>query len=484
MTTSKCQYGLTNRQAGVLLHPTSLPGEGSLGPEAINLLDFLSAAGISVWQMLPVGPTHADGSPYQGLSVHAGNPDLISLQWLVDEALLDAGFDGGRTEALASCCRRFFESSSAESKLPWYRFLEEHAIWLDDYALFCAIRSDQSNKGWWEWPTELRIRDSGALERCHERLAVEIRQIQFEQFVFYRQWHRVKEEARNRKIELFGDLPIFVAHDSADVWQHQDLFKLDESGQPTVVAGVPPDYFSATGQRWGNPLYDWTALRESGYAWWVDRIRSAFDLFDIVRIDHFRGFQSHWEIPAQCETAIDGVWVPGPGEELFQRLSAELGSLPLIAEDLGLITEDVLQLRDRLGLPGMKILQFAFDGNNDNPYLPHNHVPNSVVYTGTHDNDTTMGWLDSLDKTTKAYLDEYLGHPQELMPWPLIRAALASVADLSVVPMQDLLGLSAEHRMNTPGTTEGNWDWRFEWAQVPEHLPARIRGLLGLYQRV
>jgi 4-alpha-glucanotransferase len=480
---------IPHRQAGVLLHPTSLPGpgdHGDLGADAFRFIDFLAAAGIGVWQVLPLGPTHGDRSPYQCLSVHAGSPALISLQSLVDQGWLPGdAVPVDRDDALHLAHQGFIGHHDPGQHQEYQDFLAEQTDWLDDFALFIALRKAHQNQGWTQWPATLRDRDPAALGQAREELSDTVEQARFEQFLFHRQWHALRNHAAERKVRLFGDLPIFVAHDSADVWSNRGQFLLDEHGEATVVAGVPPDYFSATGQRWGNPLYDWDAMAADGYAWWRTRLRNQMAMFDLVRIDHFRGFEAYWEIPGHAETAIDGHWVPGPGNALFEAIAEDLGlPLPLVAEDLGVITPEVEALRDRWGLPGMKILQFAFDGSPNNPYLPHNHKPLGLVYTGTHDNDTTLGWYNSLDEHTKARVNDYLGRPGEVWPWPLIRSAWASVACLSVVPMQDLLGLGGRHRMNVPGVADGNWTWRFEWDSVTDGLAERIRGMVASYDRL
>ncbi|KRT55495.1 4-alpha-glucanotransferase [endosymbiont of Ridgeia piscesae] len=483
---------LGRRRAGVLLHITSLPGPacvGALGSNAYNFVDFLAAAGVSVWQMLPVNPTHGDGSPYQGISMHAGNPRLISLEpvlqagWL-DELPLEEGVlsDKGRSFALSLSWEGFKERASDEARSELEQFLAEQSGWLDDYALFQALRAEQGG-AWWEWLPPLRDRDPLALAQARARLADQISFIRFEQYLFFSQWRRLKRYANERGVKLFGDVPIFVAHDSAEVWTHRSLFDLLPDGQLRVVAGVPPDYFSETGQRWGNPLYRWDMLEADGFAFWIERMRTQMMLFDLVRIDHFRGFEAYWEIPAVEQTAVNGRWVQAPGERLFAALYRAFPDLELVAEDLGIITPEVDALRRHYHLPGMKILQFAFSGDADNPYLPFNHTVDSVVYTGTHDNDTTLGWYRCLDDGLREYIDEYMGRSREAMPWPLIRCAFISCASLAVVPMQDLLGLGSECRMNTPGTTEGNWNWRFSWDQVESDLAERVRRRVVMFGR-
>lgn len=480
---------LDRRRAGVLLHPTSLPGNGdngTLGAEARRFVDFLADSGFSVWQTLPLGPTHADRSPYQCLSVHAGNPRLIDFAALEDSGWLPRG---AASLAVAGDDRRRLLMQALDG----YRaqgnggdlagFLAAQAFWLDDYALYSALRHDSGHLAWWQWPAAWRDRDRHALSEARVRLAEEIELVRFEQFLFFRQWRELREYAHARGVRLFGDLPIFVAQDSADVWAQRHNFDLDDAGQPRAVAGVPPDYFSATGQRWGNPLYDWQRLQVDGFRFWVERLQTQLELFDLVRIDHFRGFQAYWSIPATESTAVSGHWVEAPGTALFEVLQQEFGTLPVVAEDLGLITPEVTALRDCFALPGMCVLQFAFDGGPGNPYLPHNHVANSVIYTGTHDNDTTLAWYEQLAAPQQQAVLDYLGYPGEAMPWPLIRAALASVARLAMVPMQDLLELGAGQRMNLPGTAESNWSWRFDWTQFTPDLSARLRRLVELYGR-
>ena len=481
---------LDGRRAGILLHPTSLPGEaenGTLGTEALRFLDFLAESGLHVWQMLPLGPTHADRSPYQCLSVHAGNPRLISFAqleawgWLPRAAGL-APANGAVRQALLAQAREIFLTQGGAPEME--AFDAAHAFWLEDYALYVALRQEHAHRAWWQWPEPVRDRAPAALAEARSRHADDLALVRFEQFVFFRQWHELRRAAQTRGVQLFGDLPIFVAHDSADVWAQRDYFDLDAAGQPRVVAGVPPDYFSPTGQRWGNPLYNWTRLQADGFRWWIERLRTQFDLFDLVRIDHFRGFEACWQIPADEATAINGRWMPAPGEALFQALQNEFGTLPVVAEDLGLITPAVHRLREQFGFPGMRILQFAFDGGADNPYLPHNHEVNSVVYTGTHDNNTTLAWFESLSVEQQCSVLDYLGHPGEPMPWPLMRAAFASVARLAILPMQDVLQAGPGHRMNIPGSNTDNWQWRFTWDQIPPGLAARLRGLAQRYGRL
>jgi len=478
---------LDRRGAGVLLHLSSLPGPGpcgQLGPAAFRFVEFLAASGMAVWQMLPVGPTAADGSPYQSGSVHAGNRRFIASEPLVAAGWLQPADASGEVDVwLARAWRNFRTLAAASARRELEDFCRHEAYWLEDYALFAALQEDRPG-GWWSWPQGLRDREPQAMSEARARLHERIALVRFEQFLFFSQWAALKAHANARGVRLFGDMPIFVAHDSAEVWAHRDLFSLDETGRPTVVAGVPPDYFSATGQRWGNPLYRWDALERDGFRFWIDRLCTQLKLFDLVRVDHFRGFEAYWEIPASEPVAVHGRWVKARGETLFERLHEVYDPLPVVAEDLGIITPEVEALRDGFGLPGMKILQFAFSGGPGNPYLPYNHPERSVVYTGTHDNDTTVGWFAGLSDGERAYIDDFLGHPAEPMPWPLIRCALASPARLAVLPMQDLLALDGRYRMNLPGTDDGNWQWRFEWEQVPTTLAGRVRHLVSLYGRL
>jgi len=476
------------------LHPTSLPGRddnGDMGHAAYRFIEFLAASGVSVWQTLPLGPTHEDGSPYQCLSAHAGDPRLISLEWLLDrgwlksveieKASIGSSF---RHTCLQQAFAFFNQHANSIQQQDFTGFCQRHAYWLDNYALYMAIRKSQNNCGWPDWPQALRDGEAQALEEARQRLQYDIEFVKFEQYVFSSQWAELKNYAHSHGVYLFGDMPIFVAHDSSDVWGNRRYFLLDDKGQPEVVAGVPPDYFSETGQRWGNPLYDWPRMAEDGFQWWIQRMQAQLELFDIVRIDHFRGFEACWEIPAEEETAINGRWVSAPGEALLQRLNQAFSGLPLVAEDLGLITAEVNALRQRFHLPGMRILQFAFGSDANNPYLPHNYERNTVVYTGTHDNDTTRGWYESLLDEAKKDIENYLGYtPDESMPWPLIRLALASVANMAVIPLQDVLELGSEGRMNVPGTTEGNWRWRFSEDALTTELSSRLRELIRCYGR-
>jgi 4-alpha-glucanotransferase len=482
-----------HRRAGILLHLTSLPGNaatGDLGADAFRFVDFLQAAGMGIWQMLPIGPTQEGGSPYQTTSVHAGNPELINLVPLVEEGWLPPEIlegeitTGAKDDLLRQAWHAFSIRAGAELRAELDRFIDDERYWLDDYALFRALHQANGNRSWWEWPAPLRKRESGALKRVEAQLGEQLAEIRFQQFNFYRQWMRLKQYANERGVLLFGDMPIFVAHDSAEVWAHQQMFDLDQEGHTRVVAGVPPDYFSSTGQRWGNPLYRWDRMEENGFSFWIERMKSNLRLFDLVRVDHFRGFEAYWEIPAEEQYAVNGRWVEAPGDALFERLHQVYDPLPLVAENLGVITPAVEALRRKYALPGMKILQFAFSGDTENPYLPFRHEVSSVVYTGTHDNDTTLGWYLELNDATRQHVDEYLGYSREPMPWPLIRTAFASCSYLAVIPLQDALGLDGSHRMNMPGTTEGNWSWRFQWDQMDDDLAPRLRRRVEMYGRI
>ncbi len=487
---------LERRRAGLLLHPTSLPGSygnGDLGPNAWQFVEWLATCGFTVWQTLPLGPPHDDLSPYSAQSVHAGNPRLIALEpliaagWLAQDAGAQPGEDGWvyRQRRLIEAHQGFQRQGGAERDA-YALFQRHHAHWLDDYALYQAIRATHRRKAWFEWPRTLRDRHPEALAGIRTDSAAAIDQCKFEQFLFFRQWAALKQHANQHGILIFGDIPLLVGYDSADVWAQREAFLLDAEGRCKVVAGVPPDYFSATGQLWGNPHYDWEAMQADGFQWWKERIRTQFTQFDLLRIDHFRGLEAYWEIPADAETAIHGRWQTAPGQELFSALRDEFGDLPLVAEDLGIITPEVEALRDANALPGMKVLHFAFGGGADNIYLPHHHVPNAVVYTGTHDNNTTLGWFQELDEGTRRHLFAYLGGTQESIPLPegLVRVALASVARLAIVPMQDVLGLDGEHRMNRPGVADGCWRWRFQWDQVKPEIAGHYRYLMGLYGRI
>jgi 4-alpha-glucanotransferase len=470
------------RASGLLLHVTSLPGPygiGDVGPSALSWIDRLAQSGQSWWQSLPLGPTGYGNSPYQSLSSFAGNELLISPDWLVEDELLRASdCQAGqfpqdevdyaavipfKQKLLEKAWANFTAGARADLQAAYQNFLACHAHWLDDYALFRALKTKFAGAYYLEWPAELVNRDPAALDRARRELAGEIGQAGFAQFVLFRQGERLKAHAHARGVRLIGDLPFFVSPDSSDMWAHPELFLLDERRRPSVVAGVPPDYFSVHGQLWGNPIYNWNALRESGYHWYVARLKSLLAHVDVIRLDHFRGFCAAWHVPAGAATAEVGKWVPGPGDDLFEEIERELRALPFIAEDLGTITPDVGALRDRLGLPGMRILQFAFDGDPQNPYLPPNYVSNTVVYTGTHDNPTTRNWFEELpDRERKifwSYLGRAGGEAREAAP-ALMGLGWSSKAALSIAPLQDLLNLGKEARMNVPGRADGNWAWR------------------------
>lgn len=489
------------RKGGILLHPTSLPGPGgigTLGDEALRFVDFLAAAGQSIWQVLPLGATAYGNSPYSCYSAFAGNPLLIDLDLVAAEGdlcrpLKYPDLPGDRVDyhkveefkyrTLRQAAASFFCESAGKRLEEFHRFCDS-TWWLHDFALFMALKEESGGKNWRNWPESAARHSREAYEEASLRLGVAIGEHKYIQWQFFRQWERVKAYANARGVEIFGDIPIFVAFDSADVWANPHLFLLDGNENPLAVAGVPPDYFSATGQLWGNPLYRWDVLAGEGYRWWIERVKSSLTLYDILRIDHFRGFAAHWEVPAGETTAVNGRWVNGPGAGFFEALAAELGTLPIVAEDLGVITHDVEELRDRFGLPGMKILQFAFDSGSSNPYLPHNHVWKSVVYTGTHDNDTTVGWYEGLDRKQKARIIEYLDCKGKEIHWDFIRAAWSSVADTAIIPLQDLLGLGSEAKMNKPGTAGGNWSWRLLPGALTSTHAERLRELTKLYGRL
>jgi 4-alpha-glucanotransferase len=460
------------RQAGVLLHVSSLPGpgaNGALGPDAYRFVDFLASAGMAVWQVLPVNPTGGGGSPYAAESSFAGSPALIAPG-------ANVGDGDAACEDPGAVLRREFGRIGAAQRAELARFAAEASWWLEDWALFAALQGEYGLP-WQAWPAGLAGHEPAALDVAQVRFAGEIGYQRFLQWRFESQWNALRNYARKAGIRLFGDLPIFPALQSADTWAYRESFKLDAGGWPEVVAGVPPDAFSATGQRWGNPHYDWAAEKQRRYPYWRARLRRAFELYDMVRIDHFRGFAAAWEIDAGEPTAVRGRWVPGPGRDVFDALAEDFGEMAIVVEDLGIITDDVRALRDGLGYPGMAVLQFAFDGSPDNPYLPGRIVPNSVVYTGTHDNDTTAGWWASLSPEERERVRAATGAAMADPPRELMRLAFASAARLAVVPFQDLLGLGSEARMNTPGTVSENWGWRFDWGQVPDGLAADVAGI-------
>ena len=491
------------RTSGVLLHPTSLPGphgSGDFGPDAYHYVDWLVGAGQRLWQLLPLAGIGPGNSPYMSNSAFAGNALLIDLARLHQQGWLDAAdlapvpglmaekvhfatMYPFRMKRLAKAAARFACTGTAEQQEDHARFLQEQASWLDDFALFMALCEACGWQDWCDWDPPLARREPQALAAARVQHAERIHFWQFCQWQFFRQWMALKAYANSRGVEVIGDTPIFIAYLSAEVWSHQHLFELDANGRPTVVAGVPPDFFSVTGQRWGNPLYRWSEHKKDGYAWWVERIRRTFELVDIARIDHFRGFAGYWEIPASEPTAEKGRWAPGPGEGLFEAITKALGPVPIIAEDLGVITPDVDALRKKFGFPGMRILQFAFAGDANDRFLPHNYEPDTVVYTGTHDNDTVAGWWATATDYERNHARGYLATDGQDMAWTLIRAAMASVADTAVHPMQDVLALPTDSRMNFPGQESGWWGWRFAWNQVQPWHAGRLLDLSKLYGR-
>ncbi|TXT38774.1 MAG: malQ [Comamonadaceae bacterium] len=493
---------MAQRRAGVVLHPTSLPGPhgaGDFGPNAYYFVDWLQSAGQTLWQTLPLGPVGPGYSPYMGSSAFAGNPLLVAFEPLVqrgwlEAASLQAPWDEGRIDYtelmpwrmqhLRTAFAGFQRLASEQEHSELAAWAQSQSAWLDDYTLFMALDQAYSPALWPQWPQGLAQRASAEMAAARQQHAAEIAFWGFVQWQFECQWQAIKTYANSKGVCLIGDLPIFVAHHSADCWARPDLYELDAQGQPRVIAGVPPDFFSATGQRWGNPLYNWAAMAQDGYRWWIERVRRQLHLADVVRIDHFRGFVDYWEIPADEPTAVKGCWQPGPGEALFTALAQALGDLPIIAEDLGIITPAVGALRERIGFPGMRVLQFAFAGDAGNAFLPHNFEPNTVVYTGTHDNDTVPGWWASCTAHERAFAAQYLGLQDGQgidVHWAMLRAASFSVARLALCQFQDVLGLDSQHRMNTPGTM-GCWSWRFKWEwvgpQVAQHL-VRITAASG-----
>lgn len=473
------------RSAGILLHPTSFPGPfgmGEIGPLAYDFVDFLADAQQNLWQVMPLGPTGYGDSPYQSFSAFAGNPMLISLETLAEEGWLTTPelvavpafprdhVDFGpviewRSKMLRQAYARFKAGARPQQRQAVADYAAAHRGWLDDFALFMALK-EQFSAAWCDWPADIAGRDPQALAHWRATLADDIDRHVFYQYEFDRQWSALHAHANKQGVSIVGDIPIFVAYDSADVWARPDLFRLDKKGRPTAVAGVPPDYFSPTGQLWGNPLYRWNVMRKSGYQWWIDRFQNAFRWVDIVRLDHFRGFAAYWAVPAAEETAIKGKWEPGPGKALFEAVRKALGPLPIIAEDLGIITPDVDALREGQGFPGMRVLQFAFGTDASNPYLPHNFTAETVVYTGTHDNDTTAGWFSQASEDEQEFVLEYVGAQASAVPWAMIRLALGSVARWAIFPMQDLFSLGSEARMNTPGRASGNWSWRMRYIPI------------------
>lgn len=507
------------RASGILLHPTSLPGRhgiGDLGQSAYDFVDFLEETGQSLWQVLPLGPTGYGDSPYQCFSAFAGNPLLISLDALVEEQLLETAdlevmqtFQSSRVDygqviesknsLLAKAHANFIEHGSEEAQAGYLKFTRQTAWWLDDYAAFRAIKDAHSGQEWTKWDSFLRDREDQAMHFFRENHAVEISRHKFWQYLFFKQWLKLAAYANSKEVSIIGDVPIFVAHDSADVWANPELFFLNEDGTPTSVAGVPPDYFSETGQLWGNPLYRWELMAKDGYQWWINRVRATLSLVDIVRLDHFRGFEKYWAVPASEKTAINGKWQPGPGADFFNAIRATFanakGDLPIIAEDLGFITPEVNKLREDFGLPGMRILQFAFGTDPQaDEFKPYSFTPNSVVYTGTHDNDTTLGWFTSEGSggstrsenevnEEREFVLKYLGSDGQEVHWDFIRLALASVSNTAIIPLQDVLGCGSEARMNTPALESGNWGWRYAAEQLTLEIRARLADLTEIYGR-
>ncbi len=490
------------RSSGILLHPTCLPGPfgiGDLGPMARRWIDTLAAMKQSWWQILPLGPVGSGDSPYQSFSAFAGNINLLSPELLERDGLVtsavwagkwypDERLDSGPVSELKSLVLQtawdtFRHAKYHALRAPFEDYCAREAAWLSDYSLFMALREANGNAPFTKWPTDLVRRDPAALAKTSEKYRDAVERHRFGQFLFDRQWTQLKEYAHEKGIKIIGDIPIFVSADSADVWANPKQFLLDANCEPKVVAGVPPDYFSQDGQHWGNPIYDWKAMHADGFAWWVARVRQTLKQVDLIRLDHFRGFVQAWHIPAGETTARNGKWVDGPGRALFDALKAKLGNLPFIAEDLGLITPDVDELRLALGLPGMRVLQFAMD-KPQNQYLPHNYVPETVVYTGTHDNDTTLGWWRALNGRDQSFIGEYAGHWIHEPAWELMRLAWSSVADLAIAPLQDVLGLGGDARMNVPGKADGNWKWRMKWEYFPYGTVERIADLTERFNRL
>ena len=485
---------LEQRSAGVLLHITSLPGPhgiGDFGPDAYHFVDWLASAGQRLWQWLPTTPIGPGDSPYMSVSAFAGSPLMVALEplvargWLEQPALPSGGFAAHRVGygpvsdwrlcQLRAAAGGFASHASGADRTAFADWQARESYWLDDYALFMALEAAQRRQPWWLWPDGLVRRDPAALQRARRQHAAEVAFWQFVQWCFDSQCAALRSYANGRGVRILGDLPIFVAHHSADCWSRPDLYFLDEDHQPTVVAGVPPDAMGPLGQRWGNPLYRWDRMAAEDYGWWTARTRRALAQADLVRIDHFRGFAGYYEIAAASPDARQGRWLPGPGRALFDAIGRALGPLPIVAEDLGLITPDVVELREHCGFPGMRILQFAFSGDGTHEYLPHSCVPATVVYTGTHDNDTVLGWWQHAAPQERAFAGSYLGAGASDIHWDMIRAACNSVANTALYPMQDVLGLDSAHRMNTPGTTQGNWTWRFSWDMVG----TEVTGTLG-----
>ncbi len=494
---------LSERSSGILLHPTSLPsrgGIGDLGPAAYEFVDWLAAAKQTLWQILPLQPVGCGNSPYSCTSAFAGNILLVSLERLAEQGLLESArvlsvpdgvarvdFDSVRAHKLPllrDAARSFLQSTSGAERDRYDDFCRDNDWWLEDYVLFSVLRERFEEQPWNTWPPDIARRNPEVITQLRDELEKRLEEERFLQFAFFEQWGALRSFCADRGIRIIGDVSIFVSYDSADVWINPELFQLKEDLTPKVVSGVPPDAFSETGQRWGNPLYDWEALRARGYDWWIGRMRWAIETCDIVRIDHFRGFEAYWEIPAEEETAVNGRWVQGPNESLFQSLRSALGKLPFIAEDLGYITREVHALRKALDVPGMKILQFGFGNKGAHIYLPHRYEPNCVVYTGTHDNDTVLGWWsNSATEEEKKLAATYLGIGEDGVHWAFIRAALTSVANLCVIPVQDVLGLDSSARMNVPSEADGSWTWRLHAGALTAQLAAKLAELVGITDR-
>jgi len=497
---------LSRRTSGILLHPTSFPGRfgiGDLGEAAYRFIDFLAESQQQIWQILPLGPTGYGNSPYLCYSAFAGNPLLISLEWLASEGLLSQedisdlpAFERDRADydraiplklsLLQKATRNFEQNASSERQQEFQTFCETQADWLDDYALFMALKAANEGASWNAWEPEIARREPSAIAQQTERLRDKIFFHKYVQSEFFRQWSSLKNYANEKGIQIFGDLPIYVSADSVDVWANPKIFRLNKkTGTPAWMAGVPPDYFSETGQLWGNPVYNWRNLKRTNYQWWVRRLEGMLAYVDIIRIDHFRGFEAFWAVREGEKTAMNGRWVKAKGEEFFTLVREQLGDLSIVAEDLGVITPEVEALRDGFGFPGMKILQFAFDSDRANPFLPFNYTNrNCVVYTGTHDNDTTVGWFEARSPEEQQRLIDYFGCVcEEGIHWNLIRLALGSVANHAIFPLQDLLGLGTEARMNMPGQAEGNWGWRYQEDDLTPQLSDRLKDLTYLYGR-
>ncbi len=495
------------RKSGILLHPTSLPskyGIGELGKEAYEFVDFLKRSKQTYWQILPLGPVGFGESPYQSFSAFAGNTLLISIDRLIDEGLLEkadlADVPELSCDKISFCKVKSIKNKlfriaykrflSGRSKEDYKRFITENFYWLEDFALFMAIKEHFGFIAWNEWDRDIAMREAGAVTRYKELLHADVEYNKFLQYVFFKQWVSLKEYANKSGIEIIGDLPLFISNDSSDAWALPQLFEIDETGSPLKVAGVPPDYFSETGQFWGNPHYRWDAMKADDYKWWRDRFNILLKLVDIVRIDHFRGFESYWEIPGDEKTAVNGKWVLGPGVDFFSTIRSYMGELPIIAEDLGFITREVMELKDSFNFPGMKILQFTFGKGAEERFLPHNYEENSIVYTGTHDNDTTIGWLrkslleqPEAVEEMKAYLGIEFEIADEEFCWTLIETAYKSKSRTAIIPLQDILGLDTEARMNTPNTIGGNWDWRYKPEMLSDDVVDRLFKLSERYNR-